>query len=142
MKILKQSIENFIQINGNKVISEKIVFFSLKLLQKKTLKNVKDLLLIFLFKNFIVLNSKVFSKKKKKKIINFIPFVLDNSKRLNISLKLIKKYLNNHLSKTNIRTFIKFQKIILTSDYKSNTFRNHLLKLSYTQKSFLHYRWF
>jgi len=57
---LKHYIENLIQLSGKKHISEKILLFGIKLLQKKTLKKSCDILIYRILKSMAIFNVRSF----------------------------------------------------------------------------------
>lgn len=90
--ILKNKITNSLMFNGRKETCEKIIKSSLKQIQRKTEKNYKKILQLFIINLTPMLKFNKLSKKRgKKKKVLFTPFLISNNElRINFGLKLLK----------------------------------------------------
>lgn len=143
MKIKKQSLKfkiiNLLIKKGKKTISEKLFLQSFKLIQKKTKKNIYNIIKILIINISFFLQVK--TKKRRKKIIYEIPFLLKPSLRIFYSFKNI---LNNLKKKK--KAFIKqFSEEIIQILNKSSDIlkiQEKIHKYSVSKKIFSHFRWF
>lgn len=137
---LNNKFINCLTLNGNKQISEKILFKTLKFLQQTSLKSVKNTLKFSLLNITPIIT--VHKNKRKKRIINEIPFLLKPTSRITIAIKNIikntKKQSNNFFSenlKSEIVNNLKKNSSNVTQKFE---LQNYALK----KKSFTHFRWF
>lgn len=139
-KLINTKFINFLTINGNKQKSE-IVFLNLfKQVQKFFLKTAKKIIK-FSLKN-IMLFIAIRYRKKKKKIINEIPFILPIHLRFSFAIKNIIKIARKK-SKTFLINNLKIELInILKSSSELLKYKNELHEYSLKKKSFSHFRWF
>lgn len=137
---LNNKFINCLTLNGNKQISEKILFKTLKFLQEASLKNIKNTLKFSLLNITPIIT--VHQNKRKKRIINEIPFLLKPTSRITKAIKNIikntKKQSNNFFSK-NLKSEI-INNLKKNSSHVTQKFelQNYALK----KKSFTHFRWF
>jgi ribosomal protein S7 len=143
---LKNQLVNTLLNRGNKKTGEKIFLKSLKLLQKKTNKNHKDL-----FQLAIINSTPTFkinlqtSKKGKRKTQKELPTFINNDKnRTNLSIKfIVESSLKKNFSHGFYRRLT--QEILAnTHDDKSNAIehKNALQKQILLKKRYLHkFRW-
>jgi len=90
---LNQKFINCLMINGEKYLSEKILFNILKLLHKTSLKSIKNIIKFSLLK--ISPTIVIYQNKRKKRIINEIPFLVKRSLRIVKAIKNIIKFSRN-----------------------------------------------
>lgn len=137
---LKNKIINCLMISGNKQVSEKIFFETLNLLQQSSFKNIKNILKFSLINVTPIIAIR--QKKKKKRILNEIPFLLNPSLRITIAIKNIikntKKQLNNFFSENLKSEFIN----ILKKNSENLIQKNESQKYALKKKAFTHFRWF
>lgn len=90
---LKAKIVNSLMKNGKKKTGEKVLLKSLKLLQKSTTKNSKDLIQLAIINSTSTfkLNEQVVKKGKRKVTKRTPSFILNDSLRIMTSLKSIKR---------------------------------------------------
>jgi small subunit ribosomal protein S7 len=137
---LKNKIVNCLMINGKKQVSEKIFFETLKLLHQSSFKNIKNILKFSLINITPIIA--VRQNKKKNRIINEIPFLLNPSLRMTIAIKnIIKntKKQSNHFFSENLKSeFIN----ILKKNSENLIQKTELQKYALKKKAFTHFRWF
>lgn len=138
-KFLKNKITNFNLVKGKKQISEICFFKCIKLLQKTTKKDSKNILKLAIINNLFILYYKLI--KKRKFNIN-IPYLIKKKVRTFFSLKIIiKKAFKN--SKKSFCLNLKNEFYNLANKNPENTsFKTDIYKLIYVNKNFSHYRWF
>jgi len=140
-KMIKNIIFNQVTLNGNKCKSEKLVYKSIKKIQKvNNKKNFKDV-----FKFSVINNSPVFYlktiKRKRRQNLEF-PFMLLKNLRISYSLKFILHYCN---SKKKESFYNRLNEEIISSSKKESQSFNHnvnLYKETFVKKKFANYRWF
>jgi len=137
--VLTNKFKNLSMKNGNKNISEKLLFKILKELNTNFEKNTT-----LIFKNFIVKQAifvNVYKKKKSKTVTYEIPFLVKSSLRIFYALKKIIK-----TAKTLSKPFFLFFKEELHNTFKQKgemfKQKEDLYKYVFSKKSFSHYRWF
>ena len=139
--MLKNIIFNQTTFNGNKFKSEKLIYKSLKKIQKnKKTKNFKQL-----FKTAIINSSPIFYiktvKRKRKKNTEF-PFILSKNIRVGYSLKFILHYTNEF---KNSEFYNRLNsELIHSCEKSSNSFKKteKIYKETFLKKKFSNYRWF
>ena len=140
-KHLKNKIFNHLMLNGNKKTCEKFFLKSLKLIQKFSIKNHKNLIKLAIINSTPAIAIKQIKKKRKKNIKEF-PFLLSKKIRISLAVKDILTTSKKKESK-NLDIILK-QKIIESSQHKSTTIdkKNALQEYALSKKKYIHYRWF
>jgi ribosomal protein S7 len=147
MKILsiKTKLLNQLTKNGKKQTSEKILLKSFKKLQKKSIKETKEIIktsLVLttpLFKVHVIENKK--QRKKNRKIKKIPYFILNNYSRISLAIKFIMKSIKNKSEPLHSKLE---NEILLTSQQKGDSinFKKDLQKqVLINQKYFNFYRW-
>lgn len=139
--MIKNTVFNQVALNGNKFKSEKLVYKSIKKIQKTNKKkSFKDL-----FKTSIINSSPVFYlkniKRKRKKNVEF-PFMLSKNLRVSYSLKFILYYCKNIKSSA---LYLKLNNELVQSSKRDSQSVKHIEKLykdAFIKKKFASYRWF
>ena len=136
--MLKFKIINYLIKHGKKSISEKIflkVFKNLQLFYKKNSK------LFFKF-SFVFASPIVYlqEKRRKKKILQEIPFLLKPSIRIFYSIKEIKNKKNQSKKFFDFLFFEIISNLLKTNENYLN--KNLLYKKVFSKKLYSHYRWF
>jgi ribosomal protein S7 len=141
---IKNKVINQIMIGGKKNVSEKILFKSIKELNKFSNKQVKKLLQlrIFLSTPTFKLHKSVNKKKRKKKIYETPAFIPNNQARSSLSIKFILLHAKTRITnnfynklKKEILTFLEQKDSV--NELKNDTQKKVLAKKSY----FRFYRW-
>lgn len=139
--MIKNTIFNQITFNGNKFKSEKLVYKSLKKIQKiQKKKNFQQL-----FKIAIVNSSPVFYiktiKRKRRKSTEF-PFILSKNIRVGYSLKFIVHY-SNKFKNSSFHNRL-YDELVTSCEKSSNSFKKKvdIYKETFLKKKFSNYRWF
>lgn len=145
MLSVKTKLLNHLTKNGEKKTSEKILFKSLKKLQKDSNKPAKDVLKTALvlstpvFKVHVIENKK--QRKKNRKIKKIPYFIVNNNSRISLAIKFIMKSINNKSKPL----YSKLQnEILLTSQQKGDSinFKKELQKqVLINKKYFNFYKW-
>nr|WDD39302.1 ribosomal protein S7 [Gomphonema parvulum] len=145
MLSVKTKLLNHLTKNGEKKTSEKILFKSLKKLQKDSSKPTKDVLKTALvlstpvFKVHVIENKK--QRKKNRKIKKIPYFIVNNNSRISLAIKFIMKSINNKVKPL----YSKLQNEILwTSQQKGDSinFKKELQKqVLINKKYFNFYKW-
>jgi len=134
---LKVKIYNYLTLNGNKELSEKIFRNCLKKIQKTTKKN-SELVFKVALRNITTPISTVTKKQRKKQIV--IPFFLRKEMRIYLAIKFIVT-----VSKINYNITHNLSKQILEVSNNKGSLKNKIKELnqkSFSNKNFAHYRWF
>ena len=140
MTNLKNQILNRIQLQGKKRTSEKIVFKSIKAIQKQFLKNSK-----LIIKSAIISSSPVTQikkiRRKRRKTTEF-PVILKRNLRLSSGIQYLIKYSKKKSPQSFHFNFV--LEIINSSKYKSNSVsqKEHIHESSFINKKYASYRWF
>jgi small subunit ribosomal protein S7 len=138
--ILNYKIINCLMVNGEKQVSEKIFLNTLKLLLQTSSKNIKSILIFSLLKITPIII--VHQNKKKKRIINEIPFLIKRSLRIT---KAIKNVIKNTKNQSNI-FFSEYLKNEIINILKKNSIlllqKEDLQNYALKKKAFSHFRWF
>lgn len=136
---LKEKLQNHMMVSGRKLLCEKMLLQSLKVLQKNTKKNHKILLMTSLINSTPVISMKTAEKKKGKTMKEF-PYILNNKNRITVSIKSILQSVNNkrkfvlELSK---EILVNSQNSSAVSKVKESKQNEALIK-----KKFAFFRWF
>merc|ERR1712066_575626 len=139
--IIKKVILNKLMFNGCKYNSEKCLFKSIKLLQKKIFnKNFEILLKMSLIYNSPFVYFKKF--KRRKKVFIEIPFLLKNSLRISYGVKFIMFFVRTNCYFTLYKKF--YIDLLHSSKLKGCSFNNIIdfYKKSFINKKLSNYRWF
>jgi|TARA_B110000967_G_C18901297_1_gene575449 ribosomal protein S7 len=140
-KTLKQNISNRIMVNGNKRTSEKVLFKTLKSIQKsQAKKNFETILKTSLINSSPLLYVKQI-KRKRKRTVEF-PFLLNSKLKMSYAIKFL--VLNSKKKKA--ESFYKsFNSELLNSSKKTSLSFKQKLDLhkdGFTKRKFANYRWF
>lgn len=139
--MIKNITFNKATLNGNKFKSEKLIYKSVKKIQKNNnKKNFKDLLKISIVNSSPIFYLKTV-KRKRRANLEF-PFVLPKNLRVSYSLKFILEYCNKT---KNSSFYFKFNDELTKSSKKiSPSFKHveNLYKETFIKKKFSSYRWF
>lgn len=131
---------NCLMRNGEKQISENIIYNFLIFLLRSSNKNIKNILKFSLLNVTPIIN--IYSNKRKKRIINEIPFLVNQSLRINKAIKIIIK---NARSQSN-KFFLDYLNNEIIQILKKNstilTYKNDLYNYAFKKKAFSHFRWF
>nr|YP_009495530.1 ribosomal protein S7 [Psammoneis japonica]AWQ64260.1 ribosomal protein S7 [Psammoneis japonica] len=137
--LLKNKIYNYLLRNGHKKTCEKILLKSIKLIQKFSDKNEKDLIKQTIVNNAPILQVKQIKRKRKK--LKEFPFIITRKIRIFFAIKLILETSKQKLSR-NFANKLK-QEILLSANSsgegikEKKAIQEHALKL----KKYAHYRW-
>ena len=139
-KNLKTKILNKFLISGKKRTVEKIVFESVKRIQKKHLKNSKLIIKSALLNSSPITRIKQVKKKKRK--VKEFTMILKKDLRINEGINLI--LLNSKKKSTQSFTDNFINEIIESSKYKSSSVgkKETLHENSFLNRKHLYYRWF
>lgn len=120
-------------VSGNKFCCEKILFKNFKFLQKSTKKN-HDKLIKYTIINLAPTIQLRQIKKKKRKNIKEVSYVLNKKNRISLGIK--------NITKKQTKTF--FEEIILVSKKKSELLNiNEIVqKPVLSKKKYIFFRWF
>jgi ribosomal protein S7 len=142
---LKNQLVNTLLNRGNKKTGEKIFLKSLKLLQKQTNKNHKDLLQLAIINSTPTFKINIqTSKKGKRKTQKELPTFINNDKdRINLSIKFIVE--SSLKKKVFNRLYCQLTHEILANTYDNSDAieqKNELQKQIVLKKRYLHkFRW-
>ena len=139
--MIKNNVVNQTTLNGNKFKSEKLIYKSIKKIQKvNKKKDFKNLL-----KTSIVNTSPIFYlkniKRKRKKNTEF-PFMLLKSLRVSYSFKFLLHHCKNSKPSP---LYLKLSNELVQSSKKDSQSVKHIEKLykdTFAKKKFASYRWF
>lgn len=136
-KTVKTLIINNLVLCGKKELSEKILFKTIKQLQKRSTKNHKNLLESLIIKTVPVIKIKQI-KRRKKQFIKF-PYILKKKSRYIQAIKNIVKISEKKFSKN----FCDKLTQELTLNVKNiNKDKKILHEHAFTTKKFANFRWF
>lgn len=143
--IIKDRIINSFMFNGQKEVSEKILFKTLKHIQRSNNKNCATLIQEFLINLTPIFKFNKQSKKRgKKKTITYIPYLMPtNALKINFGLKLLK---NTILKSRKNSFFYELTQEILAAVSLNKSFsieqKNNLQKQILAQKRYFYkFRW-
>ena len=144
--VLKEKIINSLMSDGQKEICEKILFKTLKSIQRTNLKNYTNILQLFIVNLTPVFKFNTQSRKrgKKKKITNIPCFLPNNELRISFALKLLKSILSKQKKSTILKSLPQEILISIISDKGvSVEKKNELQKQILTQKRYFYkFKWF
>lgn len=128
-------------LNGNKQTSEKLLFKSVKYIQKlQKKKKFKDILKLSLTSVSPILQIKNIQRKRKKSIE--FPFLLKSNLKISYGLKNLVKF--GKKSSTNF-FYYNFHNELINSCNKTGSgfnFKKQLHKEAFLKKKFANFRWF
>lgn len=137
--MLRTKIINYIFNDGSKRTSEKILLKTLKVIQKSSNKNSKNIVKFSLVKASFFLNLK---KKKQRQLLIEIPFLLKSSSRISFAIKKILGIVRQ--KKINSFYFLLKQELFNSLTENNEIFKDkkEIYKKAFTKKAFTHFRWF
>jgi ribosomal protein S7 len=141
---VKNKIINQIMIGGKKTVSEKILFKSLKELNKFSKKQIKKILQMRIFLSIpaFKLHKSINKKKRNKKIFETPAFIPNNQSRNSLSIKFIlisaqTRVINHFHNKLKKEILVFLEQKEAVDELKNNLQKKVLAKKSY----FRFYRW-
>lgn len=138
-KIIKEKIVNSLMKNGNKIKSDGILLKSIKKFQKSNLKDHAELIQIAIINSAPSIELKEI-KRKKRKTVKYLTYVLSKKNRINKSIKNIMKNIRkeNTIEESFLNSLI--ESSMQDSKIKKNNIESH--KKAILKKKYANYRWF
>lgn len=136
-KNLKLKIINYLMKNGKKSVSKKILKKTMRIFYHNNKKSFKSIYSVSL-KNALIPLANITIKKRKRKI--FVPFLINNEKRVLLAVKKISSFNSKSIKKS----ICLYNEIIHLANNKGNLSINNkeTNKISFINKNFAHFRWF
>lgn len=138
---LEKKVYNYFMVNGKKSLCEKLFLESFKLVQKNITKNHKDITKLAIINVTPSIKIKQI-KKKKRKTMKELPFILNQKNRIALAIKSIVILLKKPSS-------LKSQNKFSTELFLSAQNQSELLKIkkdnhkdTFMKKKYIHFRWF
>lgn len=132
---LKKKIQNYIHKKGEKELSEKLLFKSIKLTQKASYKNFIDILKLAIINLAPIMQVKQLKRKRKR--LKEFPFIPSKRIRLFSAVTLIIKNAKLKSTKFSIALSKDFVTYSAKASESLKTNQEYALKL----KKYVHYRW-
>lgn len=139
---MDKKIINQIQLNGQRVTSEKIWLKNIKFFDKSFSKDYKKMINQALVNVAPLLKVKQLKQKKKRLQIKEFPYIVQNENRVSLALKF---FLNRTKKKKEIKMQKKLIPELLAASNNSGittTKKRHLYEYAYLKKKYFYYRWF
>lgn len=130
---IKEKMYNHFMISGNKFTCEKMIQLNIKILQKKSKKNHKEIFKFAIMNSIPTVQLRIV-KKRKRKSHKELPYVLRKKNRISLGIKSIINSSNRNLH----------EEILLYADKKSEVLKVKETKqqLAVAKKKFSLFRWF